>query len=136
VPPDLPEGRYDLPSPRGRILLGVLAGALALALLAGVYTLYSRHEAGTMDAQLTSYEVRSDSLVRITIQVIPRGHPGECKVRARGRDGNEAGSRIVPITPTGKRTQVVTVELTTTARPVNGELVGCHRLPSSVPGSP
>ncbi|GAC1443873.1 MAG: hypothetical protein NVSMB55_18670 [Mycobacteriales bacterium] len=127
MPPDLPPGRYDPPSRRSRILTAVLAGALGLALLAGAYALYSRHQAGQMDGQLTSYQVLSDSLVRITIQVVPRGHAGECKVLARGRDRNEAGSQIVPVTPTGARTELITVDLTTTTRAVDGELVGCHR---------
>ena len=128
MPPDLPPGRYDPPSRQGRIVTGLLAGALGLALLAGAYGLYSRHQAGQLDGQLTSYEVRTDTLVRITIQVVPRGHAGECKVLARGRDGNEAGSQIVPVQPTRDRTQLITVDLTTTARAVNGELVGCHRV--------
>ena len=128
LPPRLPAGRYDPPSSRSRVLTGVLAGALSLALLAGAYALYSRHEAGRMDGQLTSYDVRSDSLVRITIQVVPRGHRGECKVRARDRAGNEAGSQIVPVTPSSRRTQLVTIDLATSSRPVDGELVGCRRL--------
>jgi hypothetical protein len=110
------------------VLTGLLAGALALGLLVGAYTLYSRHEAGRMDAELTSYVVQSPSSVRITFSVVTRGHDGECKVRARSRDGNEAGSQIVAVTSNGKREQVVTVDLTTRAQPVNGELVGCHRL--------
>ncbi len=126
--PDLPPGRYDPPSARNRVLTRVLAGALGLGLLAGAYTLFSRHEAGRMDAQLTSYDVRSDVLVRISFQVVTRGHDGECKVRARGRSGNEAGSQVVQVRSDGKRQQLVTVDLPTTVRAVNGELVGCQRL--------
>ena len=127
MPPDLPPGRYDPPSRRGRVLTGILAGAVALAALLGGYALYSRHSAGVLDAELTSYKVLSDSSVRIELQVVTRGHDGECKVRARDRFGDEAGSQIVPVTSNGKRAQLVTVDLKTKVRPVNGELVGCQR---------
>jgi hypothetical protein len=128
VQPDLPPGRYDPPSRRGRILTGILAAVVALAALLGGYALYSRHNAGVLDAELTSYKVTSDSSVRIEIQVVTRGHDGQCQVRARDRYGDEAGSEIVPVTSNGKRTQLVTVDLKTKARPVNGELVGCQRV--------
>jgi len=133
VPPDLPLGRYDPPSRLSRALTRLLAAVVALGLVAGGYALYARRQASHMDAQLTSYDVRSDSLVRITIEVVTRGREGECKVRARGRDGNEAGSEIFRVTPTGARAQVVSIDVTTTSRPVNGELVGCKRYR---PGSP
>jgi hypothetical protein len=81
-----------------------------------------------LDAQLTAYDVRSDSLVRITFQVVPRGHRGECKVRARDRSGLETGSQLVQVTPTKQQTQLLTVDLPTKARAVTGELVGCRRL--------
>jgi len=110
------------------VLTGLLAGGLALGLLLGAYALYSRHQAGRLDAELTSYDVRSDSLVRITFQVVTRGHDGECKVRALELSGNEAGAQIVQVRSDGKRQQLVTVDLATTVRAVNGELVGCQRL--------
>jgi len=126
--PDLPPGRYDPPSRRDRVVTYALAGSLAVGGVLGAYTLYSRHQAGRMDAELTEYVVTSDSSVRITFQVVPRGHEGECKVRAKDRTGQETGSKLVTVHPTTKRTQLVTVDVPTSKRPVNGELVACRRL--------
>jgi hypothetical protein len=128
VRPDLPPGRYDAPRRRDRILAGLVAGVLAVAALIAGYTFYSRHQAGRLDAELTSYKVRSDSIVRITFQVVTRGHAGECQVRALDRTGTETGSQLVQVTPTRQRAQLVTVDLATRARAANGELVGCRRL--------
>jgi hypothetical protein len=128
VRPDLPPGRYDPPSRRNRIVAGLVGGALGLAALLAGYAAYSRHQEGRLDAELTAYDVRSDSLVRITFQVVTRGHDGECKVRARDRTGLETGALLVRVTPSGKRSQQVTVDLSTRARAAGGELIGCRRL--------
>jgi hypothetical protein len=128
VRPDLPPGRYDPPSRRSRIVAGVVGGALGLAALLAGYAVYSRHQAGRLDAELTAYHVQSDSVVRITFVVVTRGHRGECEVRARDRTGLEAGSQLVEVTPSGQRSQQVVVDLPTRARAANGELVGCRRL--------
>jgi hypothetical protein len=128
VRPDLPPGRYDAPSRRSRIVVGLVSGVLAAAALLGLYALYSRHNAGRLDAELTAYDVRSDALVRISFQVVTRGHRGECKVQARDRTGVISSSRIVRVAPSAARSQIVTVDLPTQARAVTGELVGCKRL--------
>ena len=126
--PDLPPGRYDPPRRRSRVLAGLVAGVLAVAALLAAYAWYSRYQSGRLSSQLTAYDVRSDSLVRITFQVVTAGDVGECKVRARDRTGVETGARLVRVTPSGQRAQVVTVDLPTRARAVTGELVGCRRL--------
>lgn len=125
---DLPPGRYDPPRRRDRVLAGLIAGIFAVAALVGGFALYSRHQAGRLDAELTSYSIASDSQVRITFQVVTRGHPGECAVRAEDRTGAETGLQIVRVEPSGQRAQLVTVNLATRARAVDGELVGCRRL--------
>jgi hypothetical protein len=127
VRPDLPPGRYDAPRRRDRVIAGLAAGALAFAALLAGYAVYSRHQAAKLDAELTSYDVRSGTLVRISFTVVTRGHPGECKVRARDRSGAETGAEIVPVAPSRQRSQVVTVDLATRTRAVSGELVGCQR---------
>jgi hypothetical protein len=128
VHPDLPPGRYDPPSRRNRILAGLVGGALGVAALLAGYAAYSRHQEGRLAAELTAYDVRSDSLVRITFQVVTRGHAGQCQVRARDRTGLETGAQLVRVTPSGQRSQQVSVDLPTRARAANGELVGCRRL--------
>jgi hypothetical protein len=125
---DLPPGRYDGPSRRQRVAAITVSGLLAGAALLGGYQLYSRHNAGRLDAELTGYDVRSDDLVRISFQVVTRGHRGECKVQARDRTLAVSGSKIVPVEPSGQRAQVVTVDVPTHARAVTGELLGCRRL--------
>ena len=47
---------------------------------------------------------------------------------ARARTGAEAGAQLVRVTPSGQRSQEVTVDLATRSRAANGELVGCRRL--------
>ena len=74
--PDLPPGRYDPPSRRNRVLAGVVGGALGVAALLAGYAAYSRHQEGRLDAELTKYDVRTDTLVRITFQVVTRGPDG------------------------------------------------------------
>ena len=125
---DLPPGRYDPPSRRNRILAGALGGLLGLAALLAAYSVYSRHQAGQLESELLSYKVLSDSSVHITFSVVTRGKPGECKVRARDRTGVETGAEIVRVEPSGKRSQVVSVDLPTKTRAVTGELIGCRPL--------
>jgi hypothetical protein len=125
---DLPPGRYDPPRRRNRVLAGAVGGVLGVAALLAAYSAYSRHQAGRLDAELLSYDVRSDAVVRIAFSVVTRGHPAECKVRARDRTGVEAGAQILRVEPEARRSQVVTVDLPTRARAVAGELVGCRPL--------
>ena len=127
MPSDLPPGRYDAPRRRNRVLAGLAAGLLGVGALFAVYGLYSRYYEGRLDARLTGYDVRSDELVRITFEVVTGSDAGECRVRARDRSGDEAGTRLVQVAPTSERAQAVTVDLRTTSRAVNGELVGCRR---------
>jgi hypothetical protein len=127
VRPDLPPGRYDAPRTRDRVLAGLAAGVVAVAALAGGYALYSRHQAGRLDAELTSYDVRSDTLVRITFQVVTGRHDGECALRAIDRAGDETGLQVVQVHPVRQRSQEVTVDVPTRLRAVSGQLVGCRR---------
>jgi hypothetical protein len=125
---DLPPGRYDPPRRRDRVLAGTVGGVLGLAALLAGYSAYARHQAGRLDSELISYQVQSDSAVHITFSVVTRGHRAECKVRARDRSGVETGAQILQVEPSGKRNQVVTVDLPTRTRAVTGELIGCRPL--------
>ncbi|MBK5305978.1 MAG: DUF4307 domain-containing protein [Frankiaceae bacterium] len=128
MPPDLPPGRYDTPRRRTRVLAGLVAGLLGVAALMAAYSLYTRYNEGRLDAQLIGYDVTSDSLVRITFEVVNGDRRAECKVRARDRTGAEAGARLVQVAAADDRAQSVTVDLPTRTRAVNGELVGCRAL--------
>ena len=114
---------------KGRIFTPpVSAGSLRGITRGLVMEIAEELEIPNSEPELTRYDVRSDSVVRITFQVVTRGHRGECKVRARDRSGEETGSQIVPVHPSGRRSQLVSVDLTTRARAVDGELIGCRRL--------
>jgi hypothetical protein len=110
--------------------LAVLAAiTLGLLVVAGIYGLYERSTKGRLASELRNYTVMSDTVVRITFEVrIAEGERGECKVRARGRDGLEKGAAVIPVGPGRGGVLVRTYELTTTSRAVTGELVGCQSM--------
>jgi len=63
----------------------------------------------------------------------PAGRPAVCTVVARTREGREVGRAQVPV-PAGDAAQTVsrvTYTLSTTARPMTGEVPGCGPAPSS-----
>jgi hypothetical protein len=106
-------------------VVAVLAASLALV---ATYLAYDHYERGRLPAELISYSVVSDSVVRIRLDVVTSGHEGECKVRARDRTKAETGSDLVPVHSTGRRSQLVSIDLRTRARAVSAELIGCRRV--------
>ncbi|MEP6464464.1 MAG: DUF4307 domain-containing protein [Frankiaceae bacterium] len=120
-----PAGRYgNRRPPRAFYLVG---GALLLGLI--VVIVYLGHQAGTPDV---TYGVRAfstgDRSVRITFEVrLPPERTAVCVLRARDRRGVEVGRREVTVpAPEGDRAVVLTATLTTSARPVTGEVNGCR----------
>jgi hypothetical protein len=103
--------------------VAVVAATLALV---ATYLAYEHYQRGRLQAELISYSVLSDSVVRIRLDVVTGGHEGECKVRARDRTRAETGSDLVPVHPTGQRSQVVSIDLRTSSRAVSAELIGCR----------
>lgn len=122
-----PPGRYDEPRASSRFLVIIAAVAVAAAVGAAVYGLYARHNAGRLPYEVRGYHVLSDTAVRVTFEVrLDARETGECKVRARGRDGLETGSAVVPVGPGTGGVLVTTYELTTASRASTGEVVGCR----------
>jgi hypothetical protein len=128
VQPVLPPGRYDPPRRKRPVVTGLIAVVAATAGLIGTYLFYERYQRGRMDAQLTGYTVVSDTVVRVTLEVVTSGHEGQCRIRARDRSKLETGSALVPVSPSGRRSQTVSVDVTTRSPAASAELVGCRRV--------
>lgn len=120
-----PVGRYGARRPP-RVFYAV-GGTLLFALIAIVVAI--GRQAGTPDV---SYGVRAfataERSVRITFEVRkPADATAVCTLRARDRLGAEVGRRDVTLTATSGGGNVVRTEtLSTSARPVTGEVNGCR----------
>jgi Domain of unknown function (DUF4307) len=121
-----PENRYGPgPRPHRRIAMFVAVGALAVAGLAWVLWAAFSYAYPPIRATLVSYTV-TDTTVTVKFQIVKNAeYPATCTVRARNREGAEVGSRDVTI-PAGVRTDTLTEELTTTGKPVTGEVRDCR----------
>ena len=90
-----PPGRYDEPGQGGGKLTAVVMAVLVLGLVAAVAnTLWTRFGGERATAQVVDFQVLSDEVVRIDVQVTkPEGAAAYCLLRARGADGadDEAG---------------------------------------------
>jgi len=75
---------------------------------------------------VTSFTTADGSVDLEFIVRLPEGARANCVVRARDAAGREIGRATVGVTagPAPKRT-TVTYRLTTTGRPVTGEVAGC-----------
>lgn len=110
---------------RGPALLtgvGVVVGLVVAVLL---YRGYGGGSAGVASG-VRSFSVLSDDRVRVVFEVAKaRDAAALCTVRARDRDGQEAGTAVVRVPPSPQRPQVVTYDLVTSSRAVTGEVTGC-----------
>ena len=126
-----PPGRYDQPKAGSRALVVGAAVLLGVGVVAATYALYDRSTKGRLAHQVTGYEVLSDRAVRVDWEVrLADGQRGECQVRARSRDGAEAGSAVVPVGPGRGGALRTSYELSTTARAATGEVTRCRTAPS------
>ncbi|MEX2291311.1 MAG: DUF4307 domain-containing protein [Mycobacteriales bacterium] len=134
-----PAGRYDEPSLLGARLTALVLSVLFVALLTGIGTvLYARFFTEQVRARVIDFQVLSDEVVRIDLEVVKTpGSPAYCLLRARGSDGAEVGRDIVVVDARGTLDRVVRGEhdLATTARAVTGESAGCSAepVPSTTP---
>ena len=134
-----PEGRYDEPGQGSGRLLAVVMTALAVGLLvlAGS-TLWERFGGERATAQVVDFQVLSDDVVRIDVQVTkPAGAAAYCLLRARGADGAEVGREIVTLARPGTDGETVRREheLATRDRAVTGEAGACSLEPVPQPST-
>jgi len=124
VHPERPAGRYDAERRYSPVAVWVAATVAAALAVGALYVLYARHEKGSVDGALRSYDVKSDRLVQVTFEVRTGDAPARCGIRAKDRSGLETGYAVVDVKA---GTSVVTYDLPTQARAVTAELLGCKR---------
>lgn len=101
-----------------------------LAVIAGVglaWFGYVKFSTPDVSGEATGYEILDDSTVAVqfTVTRSDPAKPVACVVRGRSIDGGETGRREILI-PAGDQSQVgVRTEVTTSSRPVIGEVFGC-----------
>ena len=129
-----PPGRYDEPRQSRRVLVQLVAVLFGLAVAVSVYALYERRTEGRLAHQVRGYEVLSDRAVRVDWEVVlADGERGECLVRARNREGAEAGRAIVAVGPGTGGALRTSHELTTSSRAATGDVVRCRTAPTPRP---
>ena len=103
----------------------------ALVVLAGTaiaVKLYRQYALAPYQVRILSVTNIDDHQVTVTFEVRkPAGEPASCTVRARSYAGEEVGRAEVQV-PGGafdETTSRVTYTLSTTKRPVTGEVPGC-----------
>jgi hypothetical protein len=130
--PRRPPGRYDDARRSSRLLVIAAAVVVGALIAVAVYALYERHNEGRLPYEVRGYEVLSDTAVRVSFEVsLARGERGECKLRARGRTGEDVGEAVIPVGPGRGGALVTSYELPTTSRASTGEVVGCLHLDAS-----
>ena len=126
-----PPGRYDEPRRSSRVLVVLAAVAVAGLVVGGVYALYQQNRAGRLAHEVRAFQVLSDTTVRVEFEVrLAEGERGECKVRARGRDGAETGAAVVPVGPGTGGVLVTSYDLRTSTRASTGEVAACRSVVS------
>lgn len=125
--PVFPPGRYGRrrePQRHGRLVAALALIAVVAVTVAIAVRLYQQYGDPAYDSRLLRYTGVTDSQIVITFRVnTPPGKGATCAVRARGADGAVVGRAEVPV-PAGQRE--VTYRLTTTTRPVTGEVIRCR----------
>jgi hypothetical protein len=105
------------------LLVAVMAASGLLAL-----RLYRQYGDPNYDAQVITYTDITDTQVVVVFRVtLPEGGSADCRVRARSRDGVEVGQAEVRVDAApGEKQTTVTHRLTTTGRPLLGEVLRCR----------
>lgn len=130
-----PMGQYDTkPSAAQRVMAVLLAVTVPAVVGIAGYRGYQRLSEPRVDGDVVAYKVLSAEQVEIRVEVRkPAGGRAYCIVRARNAAGREVGKDVVPVDPDGTRDTRAraTFALTTSERPVTGELAGCSPQPIS-----
>ena len=130
-----PAGRYDSPPVLPQRVLAVILAVTVTALAGAVaIALWERATQERVTGRVLGYKVLSDSAVQIRLEVGKRsGGRAFCVIRARSADGREVGRDVAEVDPTGTSDRQVRTSytLSTTTRPVTGEVAGCSPQPIS-----
>jgi Domain of unknown function (DUF4307) len=107
-----------------------LAGLVIIAAAALGVRLYQAYGDPMYRPQVIRYSDITDSQVVVEFRVtVPPGGSAVCVVRARSRDGTEVGRAEVRLTaPRGAERAQTSYRLSTSARPVTGEVPRCRAL--------
>ncbi|HET7724087.1 MAG TPA: DUF4307 domain-containing protein [Propionibacteriaceae bacterium] len=120
--------RYPRPRRWPAVVLGV-----AFALLLGSWTLWTAvwHANPPVSAQVLSFEVVSDSEVRVVLHVDrpDPSIPGVCTVITQAQNYQQVGELDAQIAPGTVRLTDITVTVRTIARATSASLQGCHARP-------
>jgi len=124
----LPEGRYGSQTrrPLSRwARWGLLTVAVALGALVA-FVAYRNLGTKPIEAKQTAFTILGDDRVEVSFEVSrdQPERPAVCIIRARSKDGDEAGRREV-LVPPGNSVVVETTALRTSKPPVTGEVFGC-----------
>jgi hypothetical protein len=127
TPPASRYGRAPMsPATRRRMVLalGTIPVLLGLGFAVGAY---QRFEMAPVEGEMVAYDVLDEQTASVTITVTRKDPavPVVCIVRARGRDGGEAGRREILVGPSTERTVQVTTTVKTFKRPYVGDIYGC-----------
>jgi len=136
--PTFPPGRYGRRRDprRGRVrgLPAVLIVAVIVAGTAMAYQLNRQYGAARPYHPTVErfYDVTDDQVVVEFTVLVPDGEAAICAVRARAADGGEVGrEEVVVDPPPGVTRPRVVHQLTTTERPVTGEVQRCWQAQSN-----
>ena len=131
-----PESRYGRQklsrAPRRAVIIALAVLAVAAGIAVAVVG-YQRLGSGDVEGKLGGYQLIDGQTVDVTISVTRTdpSRPVVCIVRARAKDGSEAGRREVLVGPSDQATVQVTVAVKTSRPPVIGDVYGCG---TDVPG--
>jgi len=135
--PQFPAGRYGrrrAPTrARRRWITVILALLVVAAGLAITVKLYDQYAQAPYRVRILTVTGLTDSQVTVTFEVTrPAGAPTICTVQAHTRAGELVGRATVPVPAgaPGETATLVTYTLSTTKRPVTGEVPGCGPAPS------
>ncbi|SDG77739.1 protein of unknown function [Lentzea fradiae] len=124
----LPEGRYGTKAtgqPTRWARWALLAVAVAFGVLIA-FVAYRNWGTKPIEAEQTAFTLLDDERVEVTFQVSrdQPERPAVCIIRARSKDGDEAGRREV-LVPPGNSVVVETTVVRASKPPVTGEVFGC-----------
>jgi hypothetical protein len=122
--PGVPAGRYARQAPSRRVLIPLAATLAVVGVSAAAYA--ALVTSGRTTGKVVTFKTADDG-VQITANI--RRDPDratECALRARNQAGAEVGRRIIVIPPGDGRKVTVSEFLSTSERPVTGEIMECR----------